>query len=419
MADTAKVSTSFMGKQNENILSVVDIGTAKTVALVAEITDAGLRYRGHGIAASRGSRKGIIVDLDKATASVQKAMDEAELTAEVPLERAVVGVAGPHIRAANSQGGIVLGVQAREVTREDIRQAVDKARSIPLPEDRQIVHLLPQDFILDQQEGLRDPAGMLGRQLEVRVHMISAATSAVQNIITVMNRAGIHVDDTVYEVLACSDAVLRTDERELGICICDIGAGSSDVIVFHEGVVVHTAVIPIGGDHFTNDVAVGLRTPLADAEKIKRQFGCAIVTSIPESTEIEVPSVGDRPSRLVPQRFLGEVLEPRARELVYMLRDNLCQAGVIEMLGSGVVLTGGGARLPGLIETAEDILRCPARIGLPIPMAKLPALLGEPEFATVIGMVFYSHRTQVLKVREEQGLGRRLRSLFARANFGF
>jgi cell division protein FtsA len=260
---------------------------------------------------------------------------------------------------------------------------------------------------------------MLGRQLEVRVHMISAATSAVQNIITVMNRAGIHVDDTVYEVLACSDAVLRTDERELGICICDIGAGSSDVIVFHEGVVVHTAVIPIGGDHFTNDVAVGLRTPLADAEKIKRQFGCAIVTSIPESTEIEVPSVGDRPSRLVPQRFLGEVLEPRARELVYMLRDNLCQAGVIEMLGSGVVLTGGGARLPGLIETAEDILRCPARIGLPIPMAKLPALLGEPEFATVIGMVFYAHRTQVLKVREEQGLGRRLRSLFARANFGF
>jgi cell division protein FtsA len=178
-------------------------------------------------------------------------------------------------------------------------------------------------------------------------------------------------------------------------------------------------VIPIGGDHFTNDVAVGLRTPLADAEKIKRQFGCAIVTSIPESTEIEVPSVGDRPSRLVPQRFLGEVLEPRARELVYMLRDNLCQAGVIEMLGSGVVLTGGGARLPGLIETAEDILRCPARIGLPIPMAKLPALLGEPEFATVIGMVFYAHRTQVLKVREEQGLGRRLRSLFARANFGF
>ncbi len=408
-----------MAKQNENILSVVDIGTAKTVALVAEITDAGLRYRGHGIAASRGSRKGIIVDLDKATASVKMAMEDAESSAEVPLDRAVVGVAGPHIRAINSQGGITLGAEAREVSKEDIRQAVEKARNIPLPDDREIVHLLPQDFILDQQDGLRDPAGMLGRQLEVRVHVITAATSAYQNVITVMNRAGIHVDGTVYEVLACSDAVLRTDERELGICICDIGAGSSDVIVFHEGVAVHTAVIPIGGDHFTNDVAVGLRTPLADAEKIKRQFGCAIVTSIPESTEIEVPSVGDRPSRLVPQRFLGEVLEPRARELVYMLRDNLRQAGVVEMLGSGVVLTGGGARLPGLIETAEDILRCPARIGLPIPMAKLPALLGEPEFATVLGMVFYWHRIRAQKVREEQGLGKRLRSFFARANFGF
>ena len=408
-----------MGKQNENILSVVDIGTAKTVALVAEITDAGLRYRGHGIAASRGSRKGIIVDLDKATEAVKKAMEDAELSAEVPLDHAVVGVAGPHIRAINSQGGITLGAEAREVSREDIRQAVEKARNIPLPDDREIVHLLPQDFILDQQDGLRDPAGMVGRQLEVRVHVITAAGSAYQNVITVMNRAGIHVDGTVYEVLACSDAVLRTDERELGICVCDIGAGSSDIIVFHEGVAVHTAVIPIGGDHFTNDVAVGLRTPLADAEKIKRQFGCAIVTSIPESTEIEVPSVGDRPSRLVPQRFLGEVLEPRARELIYMLRDNLRQAGVIEMLGSGVVLTGGGARLPGLIETTEDILRCPARIGLPIPMAKLPALLGEPEFATVIGMVFYAHRNRVLKAREEQGLGKRLRSFFARANFGF
>ena len=209
-----------------------------------------------------------------------------------------------------------------------------------------------------------------------------------------MNRAGIHVDDTVYEVLACSDAVLRSDERELGVCSVDIGAGSSDLIVYHEGVVVHTAVIPIGGDHFTNDVAVGLRTPLADAEKIKRQFGCAIVTRIPESTEIEVPSVGDRPSRLVPQRFLGEVLEPRARELIYMLRDNLRQAGVMELLGSGVVLTGGGARLPGLIETCggHSALSGAARIA--DPDGEAAGIAGEPEFATAIGMVFYAHRAQ-------------------------
>ena len=402
-----------MGKQNENILSVVDIGTAKTVALVAEITDAGLRYRGHGIAASRGSRKGIIVDLDKAVVGVKKAMEEAELSAEVPLDHAVVGVAGTHIRAVNSQGGITLGADAREVSREDIRQAVDKARSIPLPDDRQIVHLLPQDFILDQQDGLRDPAGMMGRQLEVRVHVITAASSAYQNIITVMNRAGIHVDDTVYEVLACSDAVLRTDERELGICICDIGAGSSDVIVFHEGVAVHTAVIPIGGDHFTNDVAVGLRTPLADAEKIKRQFGCAIVTSIPESTEIEVPSVGDRPSRLVPQRFLGEVLEPRARELIYMLRDNLRQGGVLEALGAGCVLTGGGALLTGLLDNAESLLRVPTRVGSPVPLSRMPPELARPEFSVAIGMLLYTHRTQVRRASEEQGLRAKLKAIFA------
>ncbi|MGA2991318.1 MAG: cell division protein FtsA [Candidatus Korobacteraceae bacterium] len=406
-----------MAKKDENLLTIVDIGTAKTVALVAEVTDAGLRYRGHGVADSRGSRKGIIVDIDKAVASVQKAMGKAEETAETTIERAVAGIAGPHIRAANSQGGIVLGNRPREISREDIRAVVEKVRTIPLPEERHILHLLPQDFILDQQPGIRDPAGMLGRQLEVRVHVITALATAMQNTVTVMNRAGIHVDDTVYEALACSDAVLRTDERELGVCVCDIGAGSTDLIVFHEGVVVHTAVVPIGGDHFTNDVSVGLRTPLGSAETLKCQFGCAVVTSIPESTEIEVPSVGGRPSRLVAQRFLGEVLEPRARELAEMLRDNLRQAGVLELLGAGVVLTGGGARLTGMMETVEDVLRRPARMGLPIPMAKLPSLLAEPEFATAIGMVFYAHRSRVLKTREERGFGARLRWL-ARSAFG-
>jgi len=370
-----------------------------------------LRYRGHGVAESRGSRKGVIVDLEKAVGSVQKAMEEAELAAGIPIERALAGIAGPHIRAANSQGGISLGSRPREISREDIRATVEKARSFPLPEDRHVLHLLPQEFIVDQQPGIRDPAGMLGRQLEVRVHVITALATAMQNTVTVINRAGINVDDTVYEALACSDAVLRTDERELGVCVCDIGAGSTDLVVLHEGVVVHTAVVPIGGDHFTNDVAVGLRTPLNSAETLKRQFGCAVVTSIPESTEIEVPSVGDRPSRLMAQRFLAEVLEPRARELAEMLRDNLRQAGVMEMLGAGAVLTGGGARLPGMMETMEDVLRRPVRIGLPIPMAKLPSMLAEPEFATVIGMVFYAHRSRVLKTREERGFGARLRSL--------
>ncbi|MGE5113759.1 MAG: cell division protein FtsA [Acidobacteriaceae bacterium] len=407
-----------IGKRNENILTAIDIGSAKTVAVAVEMTDSGLRYCGHGIAESRGSRKGVIVDLEKAVGSVKKAMDDAEQSAEAPLESAVVGVSGPHIRGLTSQGGISMGSRAREISREDVRQAIDRARAIPLPEDRMVLHLLPQEFILDGESGLRDPAGMVGRQLEVRVHMVTAAASATQNAITVVNRASVQVDDTVYEAVASADAALRGDDRELGVCLVDIGAGSSDVIVFHEGVAIHSAVVPIGGDHFTNDVAVGLRTPLADAEKIKKQFGCAVVTSIPEQNEIEVPSVGDRPSRLMQQRLLGEILEPRARELFEMLRDNLRAAGVFEMLGAGLVMTGGGARLNGMQEISEDVLRKPARVASPLPLQKLPAALAEPEYSTVLGLIFYAHRARMLRGKEEQGIGAKLKSLLARANFG-
>ncbi|HYE24489.1 MAG TPA: cell division protein FtsA [Clostridia bacterium] len=404
-----------MGKRNENIITVIDVGSAKTVALAAEITEQGLRYRGHGVAESRGSRKGVIVDLEKAVVSVQRAVEEAEQVAQLPLESAVVGISGPHIRAVNSQGGIALGSRAREISREDIRIAVDKARSISLPEDRQVLHLLPQEFILDEQGSIRDPYAMLGRQLEVRVHVITASQTATQNIVSVLNRAGMEVTDTIYEALAASDSVLRSDERELGAAVIDIGAGSTDIVVFYEGVVIHTAVVPIGGDHFTNDVAVGLRTPLSEAERIKRQFGNAVVTSIPHSTEIEVPSVGDRPSRLISQRVLGEILEPRARELMEMVRDNLRQAGVLEMLGGGIILTGGGSRLLGMLETTEDMLRKPARLGVPLGLSKLPAYLQEPEFSVAIGMIYYAHRARVLKGKEEQSLGSKLKALLARS----
>src|SRR5690348_6651576 len=270
-----------MGKQNQH-LTAIDLGSSKTGVLVAEMTETGVRYCAHGVCESRGSRKGLIVDLEKAAAAVQKAVEDAETLAGAPLERALVGVAGAHIRGLNSQGGISLGSRAREITREDMRQAVERARAISLPPDRQILHLLPQEFILDEQAGVHEPTGMMGSRLEVKVHVITGAASATQNVVTTLNRAGIHVDDTVFEPLASADAVLRPDERELGVCLADIGAGSTDVVVFHEGAVVHTSVVPIGGDHFTNDVAVGLRTPLAEAEKIKRAFGCAVVTQIPE-----------------------------------------------------------------------------------------------------------------------------------------
>jgi cell division protein FtsA len=402
-----------MGSQNENLLAVIDIGSAKTCVMVAEVNEYALRYRGHGIADSRGMRKGVIADLDKAVDSIKKAVEEAENVAQAPVEHALVGIAGSHIRGVNSHGGITLGGRSREISRDDVRAAVEKARTIPLPEDHEPLHLLPQEFIVDGQPGVHDPAGLMGKKVEVRVHVITAGTTATQNVVTAANRAGIHVDDTVFEPLACADSVLQTDERELGVCLADIGAGSTDLIVYYEGVVIHTGAVPIGGDHFTNDVAVGFRTPIPDAENIKKMFGCAIVTRIPAGNEIEVSSVGDRPSRLVQQRMLGEILEPRARELMELLREHLRQAGVYELLGAGVVFTGGGSRLNSLMETAEETLRRPARLGYPVPIAKLPSNLLEPEFSTAIGMVLYGHRARQGRTNSDRGFGARLKALFA------
>src|SRR5208337_3733454 len=265
-----------MGNQQSNFLTAIDVGSARTRALVAEITDNGLRYRGHGVADSRGSRKGVIVELDKAVAAIQKAVEAAEDAAGAPVEHAIIGMGGAHVRGVNSQGGISLGTRPREIGRDEIKQAVEKARAIPLPNDREILHLLPQEFILDDQPGVHDPLGMMAVKLEVRVHMITSASSATQNLVTAVNRAGVHVDDTVFEPLACADSVLRSDERDLGICLVDLGAGSCDLIVFQQGAVAHTAVIPIGGDHFTSDLSVGMCTGLADAETLKKNFGNAV-----------------------------------------------------------------------------------------------------------------------------------------------
>src|SRR5215467_4286364 len=295
-----------MGNQYENFLTAIDVGSAKTRVLVAEVTGNGLRYRGHGVAESLGSRKGVIVDLEKAVGSIQSAVEQAEDAAGAPVEHCLLGIAGPHIRGVNSLGGISFGTRPREIGREEIRQAVDKARAVPLPADREILHLLPQEFILDDQPGVQDPNGMMASRLEVRVHIVTAASGAAQNIITAVNKAGVHVDDTVFEPLACADAVLRSDERELGVCLADLGAGSCDLIVFQQGAVGHTAVIPVGGDHFTGDLSVGMCTGTFDAETLKKTFGNAVVTLIPDGNEVEVPSVGDRPSRMMSQRTIGE-----------------------------------------------------------------------------------------------------------------
>ena len=400
-----------MANQQGNFLTAIDVGSAKTCALVAEVTEFGLRYRGHGVADSRGSRKGVIVELDKAVASIQKAVEAAEDIAGAAVEHAIIGVGGSNIKGVNSHGGISLGTRPREIGRDEIKQAVERARAIPLPQDREILHLLPQEFILDDQAGVHDPLGMMAARLEVRVHMVTAATSATQNVITAVNRAGVHVDDTVFEPLAAADAVLRSDEREMGVCLADIGAGSTELIVFHQGAVAYTGVIPVGGDHFTSDLSVGLCTPLADAEKIKKNYGSAVVTLIPEGNEVEVPSVGDRASRLLPQRLVAEILEPRARELFEMMRESLRQSGMFELCLAGVVLTGGASRLPGIFDVAESALRRSVRLSWPAPLAKMPSALAEPEFATVLGMVNYGHRARIARGYQEGGLGSRLKAM--------
>src|SRR5690349_16042281 len=399
-----------MPKPTEHFLTAIDVGSAKTCVLVVEITENGLRYRGHGLSDSRGSRKGIIVDLDKAVASIQKAVERAEDIANIPIEHATLGVAGAHVRGINTHGGLVFS-RAREIGREEIRQAVEKAKNIPLPPDREVLHLLPQEFILDEQSGVHDPLGMIATRLEVRVHMTSAAASATQNVVTAVNRAGVHVDDTVFEPLAAADSVLRSDERELGICLADIGAGSTCVIVIQEGAVAHTAVLPVGGDHFTSDLSVGLCTPMVEAEKIKKLFGNTTVTLIPEANEVEVPSVGDRASRLISQRMVGEILEPRGRELFEMLRENLRHAGMLEVCAAGMVLSGGGSRLPGLMDLADSVLRKPVRMAWPLPLAKMPAMLAEPEFATVLGMVMYGHRARSARGIQDQRWSSRLKAM--------
>ncbi len=396
-----------------NFITAIDVGSAKTVVLVAELSDNGLRYRGHGTSESRGLRKGVISELDKAVSSIQEAVEKAEDVSSIPIEHAIIGIAGAHIRGLNSHGGITFGTRAREIGRDEIRQAVEKARTLPLPADREILHLLPQEFILDDQSGVQDPLGMMATRLEVRVHIVTALSGAAQNMVTAVNRAGVHVENTIFEPLACADSVLRSDERELGVCLADIGAGSCDLIVFQQGAVAHTSVIPIGGDHFTGDLSVGMCTGPADAEMLKRIFGNAVPTLIPEGNEVEVPSLGGRPSRMLPQRMIGEILGPRALELFELMRENLRQAGVLDHCIAGFVLTGGASRLPGLLDVAESILRKAARLAWPTPMAKMPAALAEPEFATVLGMVYYGHRARLARGLQEPGFGSRMKALFA------
>jgi len=397
-----------MGQRADELITVIDVGSAKTRVLTAELHDGALRYRGHAIVDSKGIRKGLIAELGPATEAINRAATLAEKLSGGVIEKCIVGVGGQHVRGVNSRGGIGLGTRLREITREDVRATVDRARSVSLPADREVIHLLPQQFLLDDQPGIHDPVGMVGTRLEVNLHISTCSAGVLQSIVSCANKAGLEVTETVFEAIAAAEAIVSADERELGACLIDIGAGSTELVVFFEGSVAHTAVVPIAGDHFTNDLALGLHIPVPEAERLKCEFGHTVVTAVSNSSEL---TLGD--GRVIRQRLVAEILEPRARELFYMLRDNLRQGGVLEALGAGCIFTGGGARMVGLLEVAESLLRVPARVGTPVKLSRMPEELAEPECAALIGMLLYSQRTGGLRAAEDGGLRAKLRAIFA------
>jgi cell division protein FtsA len=399
-----------MSQKQDNLIVVLDIGSAHTRVLAADLNEGALRYRGHGVVESNGMRKGLISDLSPAAKAVKAANEQAERVARVNIDECAVGVGGPHIRGINTNGGFELGSRMREITRDDVRTAVERARAVERPPDREILHLLPRQFILDRQPGIFDPVGMVGARLEVDLHIATCSGSALQSTVTCANRAGLEVTEVVLESIASAEATLSADERELGVCLLDIGAHSSDLTVFFEGAVAHTASVPIGGAHFTNDLAVGLQMPLAQAEELKCQYGHVVVTAVPQLAEIEIANPHTQMLRL---RAIAEILEPRARELLYFVKESLRQGAVVDALGAGCVLTGGGSMLPGMLDVTESQLRVPARTGLPVRLSHMPGELVHPGFSTAIGMLLYAHRTRVTRAAENNSLRAKLRAIFA------
>lgn len=393
----------------------LDIGSTKTCALVGEIEEDGgaVKFAALGAAESKGWRKGQIVNLELAVSSIRRAVEEAENIVGVPVESALVGIAGGHVRGVNSRGGITLGQRPREIHRDDVRRAVEAAKNVSLPEDREVLHVLPQEFFVDAQDNIRDAIGMVGQRLEANVHIVTASATATQNVVNAVNKSGVIVSDTVLEPLASAEACLTQDERELGCCLLDIGGGTTELIVFSGGVVRHTAAIAIGGDHFTNDLAVGLRTPIPEAESAKREHACAWREIMGADTPIEIGSVGDRPPRTVFARNLCEIVEPRAHELLTMVREDLRRAGLDSQIPAGIVLTGGGARLRGLIELAEKMFSLPVRLAAPRGLSDITEGVSQPEYSAAVGLVLYGARARRHAAQRSGGWTEKLKGLFA------
>jgi cell division protein FtsA len=402
--------------KKDKYLVGLDIGSTKTSVLIAEVEGELVRFLALGAAESKGLRKGLIVNLDSTVSSIRRAVEEAESVANVPVEEALIGVAGGHVRGVNSCGGITLGQRPRDIEREDVRRAVDAARNISLPDDREVLHVLPHEFIVDAQDGIRDAVGMVGQRLEVNVHLVTSSVAATQNLVTAANKAGILISDTVLEPLASAESCLTQDERDLGCCLLDIGGGTTELIVFGGGVVRHTSAVAIGGDHFTNDLAVGLRTPTPEAERIKRRHGCAASAFMKEDGAIEIASVGDRPPRTIFAHMLTDIIEPRAMELLSLIRDDLQRAGLDGQIPAGFVLAGGGARLHALAELAEESFRLPMRVAEPKGLADLPEQVAQPEYATVVGLVLCGAKARRSAPQRSGNFVSKLKAMFAGAS---
>ncbi len=385
-----------MSKRIERELIVgLDIGTSKVVAIVAApILDAGpndnkLEIIGIGSHPARGMKKGVVVNIESTVQSIQRAVEEAELMAGCQIHSVFAGIAGSHIRSLNSHGTVA--IRDKEVTQGDLDRVLDAARAVHFPGDQQLLHVLPQEFIIDNQEGIREPIGMSGVRLEAKVHLITGAVSAAQNITKCIERCGLIVDGIILEQMASSYSVLEQDEKELGVCIVDIGGGTTDIAVFIDGAIRHTAVIPIAGDQVTNDIAVALRTPTQYAEEIKIKYACALTQLAREDETIEVPSVGDRPPRQLARQTLAEVVEPRYEELLMLVQAELRRSGFEEMLAAGVVLTGGSSKMEGAIELAEEVFHLPVRLGVPQHVGGLVDVVRNPIHATGVGLLLFGN----------------------------
>ena len=374
-------------KSDKGLLVALDIGTSKIAVIVAEVADDGLvEVIGLGESPSHGLKRGVVVDIESTVQSIQRAVDAAELMTGCQIYAVRAGIAGGHVQSRNSTGQVA--IKEREVTLEDMVRVNENARAVVLPHDQQIIHVLPQEYIIDGQEGIRQPIGMSGVRLEVRAHLVTGATSAVQNIVKCIERCGLRVDEMVLEQIASAEAVLHRDERQLGVCIVDIGGGTTDIAVFVDGAIRHTAVIPIAGDQVTNDIAVGLRTPTQFAEKIKLEHA-SLCPSQEASEFIEVPGVGDRPARRLSRHTLGEIVEARYEEIFLHVREDLRRSGYEERVTAGVVLTGGSALMCGVVELAEEMLHMPVRLGLPQRVAGIQEVANNPVHATGVGLLLF------------------------------